>query len=90
MPSTPPPPEPRSGLSLLDSSPLPEDVIQRNRTMQTEVLPKVASDPYEAVLEQAATWKLELEAVRDEVCWLQVQNCQSLDALCMAGAEIAD
>ena len=49
-----------------------------------------SSDLYEAILTQAATWKVELEAVRDNIYWSQVQNCQSLDGLCMAGAEIAN
>ena len=89
MPSTPPPhSEARSGLSLLDSSPLPEDTIQRSAAaVETSAVP---DDPYETILKQAVSWKLELEAIRDEIYWLQVQNCQSLDALCMAGADIAN
>jgi hypothetical protein len=40
--------------------------------------------PYDFILEQALASKLELETVRDDLYWLQVQNCRTLDALCMA------
>jgi hypothetical protein len=40
--------------------------------------------PYDFILEQALASKLELETVRDDLIWLQVQNCRTLDALCMA------
>jgi hypothetical protein len=41
--------------------------------------------PYDFILEQALASKLELETVRDDLYWLQVQNCRTLDALCMVG-----
>lgn len=105
MPSTSSPPESRTGLSLLDNSPLPKDVRREQTTTEASVgVPSKANtarssnnndssssnDSYESILEKAALWKLELESTRDEMRWLQVQNCQSLDALCMAGAEIAN
>jgi hypothetical protein len=46
------------------------------------------SSCYGAILDQAMQWQCELEGVRDELHWLQVQNCQLLDALCMAGADL--
>jgi hypothetical protein len=46
----------------------------------------VAGSPYEFILEQARAAKLELETVRDELYWLQVSNCRTLDALCMVGS----
>jgi hypothetical protein len=94
--STPPHPELRSGLSLLDGSPLPEDVPRRFGTAVAAARAEAtessncSSNPYESILEKSVLWKLELESTRDEIYWLQVQNCQSLDALCMAGAEIAN
>ena len=50
-------------------------------------LPPLSSN-YQTVLEQANKWKAELEVARDEMLWLQLQNSQCLDALCMAGADI--
>jgi hypothetical protein len=47
----------------------------------------VNDDPYESILQDAAKWKRELEGVRDEVFFLQVQNAIHLDYLTMAGAE---
>jgi hypothetical protein len=44
--------------------------------------------PYDYILEQARISKLELETVRDDLYWLQVQNCRTLDALCMVGAAL--
>jgi hypothetical protein len=42
--------------------------------------------PYDYILEQARISKLEIETVRDDLYWLQVQNCRTLDALCMVDA----
>jgi hypothetical protein len=39
--------------------------------------------PYDFILEQARAAQLELETVRDDLYWLQVSNCRTLDALCM-------
>ena len=33
-------------------------------------------------------WKMEIEQLRDDIYFLQIQNSQSLDALCMAGADL--
>jgi hypothetical protein len=46
--------------------------------------------PYDYILEQAQISKIELETVRDDLYWLQVQNCRTLDALCMVGAALND
>lgn len=88
--------KPRSGLSLLDGSPLlAEDCVVIDHNPEEESL-RVAgsygssSSSIDQLLEQAATWKLELESVCDQIYWLQLENLQSLDALCMAGADIAN
>lgn len=55
-----------------------------------DFLPPSGSDtsPYSVILEQALTDKVALELLRDQMMWHRVQNCQSLDALCMAGADM--
>jgi len=91
MPSTPPSSNAHKsdaseyGLSLLDGSPAPGDASDEDSE------PKLAtgtSPSYENLLQQATLWKSELESMRDSIYFLQVQNCQSLDALFMAGADI--
>jgi hypothetical protein len=45
------------------------------------------SNPYESILQDSAKWKRQLESVRDEIYFLQVQNAMHLDYLTMAGAD---
>ena len=78
MTSTPPRNTNRSGLSLLDNSPLSDDDDEPNQE----------EHPYQGILALAKKWKAELEEVRDSIYWIQVQNSQLLDALTMAGAEV--
>jgi hypothetical protein len=46
-------------------------------------------DPmHEATLKRAFKWQKDLEAIRDDIYLLQVQNAVLLDSLCMAGADV--
>jgi hypothetical protein len=79
----------RPVLSLLDGSPDGISTVKKKNHSQPAA--EVASaDPYEQFLYLAAKWKAEMEAVRDSIYLLQVENAQNLDNLCMAGAEISN
>jgi len=43
--------------------------------------------PYDSLVKQAGKWTYEMEAVRDDIYNLQVNNAILLDYLTMAGAE---
>jgi len=102
MPSTPPPNNNHArsgggggggggyGLSLLDSSPITTTNVHNtdNSSSSSTEQADTTCLPYEHLLQQAAQWKMEMEQVRDSIYWLKLQNCQSLDGLCMAGADI--
>lgn len=99
LPSPPPPhpADPCSGLTLLDSSKalpksaaMPRSATDGSSSNDDDIGDAFSKEKNDGILRRALAWKLELEAVRDDLYWLQVQNCQSLDALCMAGAEMAD
>ena len=80
-------------LSLLDSSPVPPPVDHRPPPPKLQQHPETASTQstsyyYNDLIQQVTHWKMEMEQVRDDIYFLQIQNSQSLDALCMAGADI--
>lgn len=81
-------------LSLLDNSPVPSPV-DKNRPPPPNLQqqhPEIASTKstsyYNDLIQQVTLWKMEMEQVRDDIYFLQIQNSQSLDALCMAGADM--
>ena len=75
-------------LSLLDS-PAPLAVDGPPQNQQPQQLPPLAPPSnYDNLIQQAILWKMEVEQLRDDIYFLQIQNSQSLDALCMAGADM--
>jgi hypothetical protein len=85
----------RPSLSLLDGSPLPEDrVTESTNVKAAEAVnsdnPAKKHDFYTELIDQAHQWKQEMETVRDDIYFLQVQCAADQDNLCMAGAEIAN
>ena len=76
-------------LSLLDSSPAPLADDGPPQNQQPQQLPPLAPPSnYDDLIQQAILWKMEVEQLRDDIYFLQIQNSQSLDALCMAGADM--
>jgi hypothetical protein len=89
----------RPSLSLLNGSPLPEDrgspfAAETTNVKAFEIPNAVNSpkkqDPYIDLIDQAHQWKREMETIRDDIYFLQVQCAADLDNLHMAGAEIAN
>jgi hypothetical protein len=76
-------------LRLLDNSPAPLADDRPPQNQQPQQLPPLApSSNYDDLIQQAILWKMEVEQLRDDIYFLQIQNSQSLDALCMAGADM--
>ena len=87
--STSPTPARGYPLSLLDSSPAPLAAVGPPQKQRPQQLPSLAPPSnYDDLLQQAILWKMEVEQLRDDIYFLQIQNSQSLDALCMAGADM--
>jgi hypothetical protein len=89
MPSTPSPPS-KKGLSLLTESPIASTSCKKDGEISpTKVgVDEKQKDAYEALLEQTAEWKSQMEVSRDDLLLLQIKNAIILDELAMAGADV--